>query len=227
MFSGYKNFYNEMAILQSNSLMKKALKTMDLTVSYYDEGKYLTTDIYKSAPFKVVIDTIAVQPVSTKFFLKFISNKSFQLKIEGEKVDLFNYGINKVVNTLPVLSINKEYGIGDMIIIGDIRFKVFLNENFNNEVIGNQYSFVFENPANLAFPIFELEPVSEKASIVNISMKGENVAKLEDFLNQLSRAYIDREMEKKNRTAISTIAFIEDQLDMIKDSLLYAEDALI
>jgi len=65
------------------------------------------------------------------------------------------------------------------------------------------------------------------SSIATITIKGDNVEMLKDFLEELSKAYLNRELQKKNRTAINTINFIDNQLDVIKDSLMYSEQEMI
>ena len=57
-------------------------------------------------------------------------------------------------------------------------------------------------------------------------MKGENVDKLADFLNALTKEYIEKGLEKKNMVTTRTIAFIDNELKGISDSLNLSEKAL-
>ena len=57
-----------------------------------------------------------------------------------------------------------------------------------------------------------------------MKINGENPGKNIEFLNTLSKKYIDYGLNDKNNMAINTISFIEEQLSLIKDSLLVIEN---
>ncbi|NJO88816.1 MAG: hypothetical protein HC831_07550 [Chloroflexia bacterium] len=62
--------------------------------------------------------------------------------------------------------------------------------------------------------------------VLLLSLQGNNVDKITDFLNQLTNVYINKDLERKNSIANNTINFIDRQLADISDSLTYAENRL-
>ncbi len=64
------------------------------------------------------------------------------------------------------------------------------------------------------------EPVSQLATLIKVTFKGNNRAKVTDFLNNLSSAYLERNLEKKNKMALSTVNFIDSQISNVADSLI-------
>ena len=68
--------------------------------------------------------------------------------------------------------------------------------------------------------------ISSDATIVNISVKGEDLVKETEFLNKLCENYIQNDLNNKNEVSKNTINFIENQLYEIKDSLNLIEAQL-
>ena len=72
----------------------------------------------------------------------------------------------------------------------------------------------------------KVEPVSIKSSLIKVSFQGENVGLTIDFLNTYIRNYLDDNLSKKNKIALSTINFIDSQISEISDSLSKSESKL-
>jgi capsular exopolysaccharide synthesis family protein len=72
----------------------------------------------------------------------------------------------------------------------------------------------------------QVEAVSQNSSFVNITFTGSNTAKVTDFLNALTRVYLEQNLEKKNRMALNTINFIDSQIQDVSDSLTLTESEL-
>ena len=108
-------------------------------------------------------------------------------------------------------------------------FKIELTEYYNPQLFNDQnFYFVFSEIDKLTkqFQSFEIEPIKEESSIINISLKANNVKKSIDFLNKLTEVYLRRSLDQKNRVAENTIMFIDNQLKEISDSLNRAEQNL-
>ena len=72
----------------------------------------------------------------------------------------------------------------------------------------------------------KVEPVSVKSSLIKVSFQGENIGLTIDFLNNYLQAYLDDDLSKKNKIALSTINFIDSQISEISDSLSKSESKL-
>jgi len=67
---------------------------------------------------------------------------------------------------------------------------------------------------------------TKNSSILNLSIQGNNVNKITDYLNQLLHEYMERNLEQKNLVSENTVIFIDEQLIGIQDSLQKAETDL-
>ncbi|MEI6748910.1 MAG: Wzz/FepE/Etk N-terminal domain-containing protein, partial [Bacteroidota bacterium] len=225
-----QNLQNEIGVLKSRTLVTRTIKSLDFMVSYYEENNFVTTEIYKDAPFTVLMDTGHIQPSNLKFNIVLLANNEFSIFCEGEAVTLYNYTeFKKEGKGTNTVKINKKYKFGVPITGKNYSFKVILNFDFEpKKHLNKNYVFAFNEVESLVseFIAYEIEPINKEASVVEISLKGGNVQKSVDFLNKLSEMYIQRGLDKKNQIATNTISFISTQLIEIGDSLTNTESKL-
>ena len=67
---------------------------------------------------------------------------------------------------------------------------------------------------------------STTSSVVTIALTGTHPKKITDFLNTLTRVYLEKNLEKKNKIAFNTVKFIDSRISDISDSLRFAENKL-
>ena len=87
----------------------------------------------------------------------------------------------------------------------------------------------FKNPheiTKLYKKKIKVNRLSKMASIINISVEGEDLVKETEFLNKLCENYIQNDLNTKNEVSKNTINFIDKQLLEIKDSLNLIEAQL-
>lgn len=63
--------------------------------------------------------------------------------------------------------------------------------------------------------------IEEKSDLIRVGIIGNEINRLVDYLNELSRVYIAFNLNQKNKTTKNTINFIDQQLDFLVDSLKY------
>ena len=230
LFSSQKNIENEIGILQSYALTRKAIEKLNLKVSYFDNTLFYSREMYANQPFKVVFDTNQPQLISVPFHIRILSRNTFVLEANEKKCDIYSYSTNKVFSKLPNLRINKEYKFGDIVQGIGYCFKVVLdNQNFNELCLDSKYSFSFNDIDNLAVSymnLFTIAAINKQADIIQIYADGSNVDKLISILNKLTDEYIYQNLQEKNQIAVNTINFIDEQLSEISDSLRQTEDKL-
>ena len=137
----------------------------------------------------------------------------YQYSIESAKIVKSNYEFGKEIVT--------DYG----------SFVVSLNDYFDTNSIDDYPTLIVKvkNPHNITKLYknkIRLNRISKDASIVNISVKGEDLVKETEFLNKLCENYIQNDLNTKNEVSKNTINFIENQLYEIKDSLNLIEAQL-
>lgn len=225
--SGQQNIQNEIAYLMSYSLNMRAIKKMNYEVAYFDKSNVITQELYKTAPFTVELDFESPQAVNISYNISILNNRTFELDCHTEEYILYNF---KTSETLEIkkekIEFSGNFNLGEWIDNKYNRFRILLNENYSTaETADQKYFFVINNYASALEPFreFQIDKINREASIISISLRGNNERKLADFLNTLTSEYIQRGLEKKNQIAENTIAFIDEQLIEIETSLSKAE----
>jgi tyrosine-protein kinase Etk/Wzc len=215
IFKSQQNLINEMGILKSITLNYKVMKELkDFHVVYVGVGRrgIVETRQYNNCPFKVVYDSLESELKGIKVGIEILSETEFQLIFDNKVEEPFIFG-----------SKFSKYGFDFKIEKRVPAKKIFRTDG------SNKYYFYFEDPANLASQYrtkLSVAPIEKDASLVTLSVNGYVPEQEEDYLNKLMDVYIGYGLDNKNRTADSTINFINRQLDVILVSLDSAEEKL-
>jgi len=125
--------------------------------------------------------------------------------------------------------LENTYRFGELVENDYGSFKIILTDAFDAEKdFDASYYFIFSDYLSLteSFRGFEIEPINREASILEIKLKNNNTQKAVNFLNMLTAVYLQRSLDQKNQIASNTINFIDQQLDVISDTLTVAETDL-
>jgi len=242
LFSPQNIIDNEVEIIQSFSLIKKVINGLDMKANYFSTRNtpiaslLINTplvrkkELFDDCPIKVVVDPSVPQAVYLKFNILFLNENEFQLEADGNQVYLYNYIDDQVVSMVEDIYFKNRFRFGDEIKTRYFNFRVqktdYFDKNYTNK---NKLSFYFNNTNYLTLEFqrnLSAEPVSERATLVKVSFKGNHPQKITDFLNNLASVYLERSLEKKNKIASSTVDFIDSQISDIADSLSTAESKL-
>ncbi|SMO85736.1 capsular exopolysaccharide family [Saccharicrinis carchari] len=230
MFDQKSNFKNEMLILNSSPLIRQTITALELETEYYAVGNFMRHEIYRDAPFLVLIDSMHNQIVDTYFDVVFKEDGKFTLSAKSKDYKTFNYSLGTGKPSTKEFELEKEFFQSAVIKGDDYHFKIYLNPEVNiKEIAGNRYSFKFLDREKLVRQYqsnLKVNPVNAEVSVVQLSLKLESAAKGVDFMKALMDLYLKKNLERKNHLASNTIAFINGQLDEISDSLSFAESNL-
>jgi capsular exopolysaccharide synthesis family protein len=72
----------------------------------------------------------------------------------------------------------------------------------------------------------KIKPINAESSILSISKETNNPETGQNIINTLMGCYIARDLSIKNATAISTVAFIDEQLSGVQSALIDAESQM-
>jgi tyrosine-protein kinase Etk/Wzc len=215
IFKSLQNLNNEIGILKSFRLNDSVLKKLsEFHIIYVKVGKrgFVESRMYKSSPFKVVYDSLFVQPKNRVVGIEILSDTSYMIEL------------NHTVNFKRIKNFGErfsEYGF-DFTIIPRFPGNKIVEKN-----ISNRYYFYFIDPSDLANQYrskLSVGPIVKEASIVSLSVNGFDPVQEADYLNKLMDVYINYGLENKQQTGEQTIKFIDKQVGIISDSLLIAEE---
>ena len=233
-YSQNRNLENDINSLSSFSLVSTSIKTLNLETGYFVEKKNILghdSQIYPEAPYTINIDKSHIQPINAKFYITILDEKSFRLTSSQDEVSLYNYVDNNIVSSHSILKIDTLSRFNETIANTKFKFSVSLNKEHYKTRPGDKSRHYFDfNHMDLLsrgyLKKLKVEPVSVKSSLIKVSFQGENVALTIDFLNKYLQTYLDNDLSKKNKIALSTINFIDSQISEISDSLMKSESKL-
>lgn len=231
-FKSNINIDNEIGILQSFSLKERTIKELEFfNVSYYVKGRVATRELYKETPFNVELDYDTAQVVGVNYQIEFIDNGQYRLKSKEGRKSVYDYNKDQNIGVKEVQDFESVYKLGEWVNNGYNKFRIILNSNYDPDPEDDyvpKYSFTIRSRLSL---ISEMSSVSisqstKNSSILNLSIQGNNINKITDYLNQLLHEYMERNLEQKNLVSENTVIFIDEQLIGIQDSLQKAETDL-
>lgn len=228
MYPSLENFENQSLILQSYSQIRRTIDMLNFEVSYNIQGRLSKREIYKEAPFEVIYIKDHPQLLGAKFSLSIQNDGTLNLTLKAENNVLFNYQKDAFLYSVPFFEYKVNIKPGELVQTDYFNFYIKIKDNFNPDATNNYY-FYFNSPHHLTLAYqskITLEPMSKGSSMIKISLLDNNPQKAIDFLNQLTKEYLQRNLDKKNELAVNTITFIDNQLDTISKSLNIAENAL-
>lgn len=223
------NFQNEIGTIQSMTMVKRTVKALGFYTTYYCKENFRYVDIYKDAPFEVVVDLYQSQPTGVMIEVK-LANKNVCVVSYGSKnnVPVYDYAEDKLLEkTTSVGERNVALKYGEWFSKDGMRFKVQLKDpdKWNNSYSKIGYAFMINDldAVTKEFSATQIELINKESSIISLKYKHQNKHKAEDFVNMLCKVYIDVTFEEKNYLNISTIEFVNSQIAAISDSLNVAE----
>jgi tyrosine-protein kinase Etk/Wzc len=217
LFKSKQNLKNEIGILQSFGLNKRVIDSLPLFhITYGSIGKRNIAEkrLYNNSPFIVVPSDTVVQP-QHKIYIRIMSNSRYSLSM------------NSVMSEDTTILFGDRYNKSGYDFIINLRNPETFDFKSDQS---NKFYFSFPSLNTLANQYrrkLSIKPIEDEASILSLSLSGPVAAQEADFLNKLMQIYIKQGIELKNRTADSTISFIDRQITVINDSLKLAETELL
>jgi len=204
------NFTDEISFISSYPTILKTVQELNFNISYYIKGDIKTVETYSFRPITFVPHNLE-NSYGLKALVKVIDENTFEISInEGDFI---------------------VYSFGDKIVYREGFFKIL----FNKEYKTNENDFFpitlikWISPHTIAKNYkrrINVDRLYRDASILNVSIKGEDALKETIFLNKLSEVYIKENLSLKNKASKNTLEFIDNQINEIRDSLTYIESQL-
>lgn len=203
------DFMNEMIILQSKSLSERVVDELNLTISYFKEGKIRDAEIFNHKPFQVKVVSPSektgspsgwfyFQPTSTtQFILKDQSKDEIGVYNFGDLIDL-GWGTILVTPNVEILKSAQQ---------GDRFFEMRVS-------IGNR-----DRIASSIRSAIQVSALTDRSSVIELTMVSTLPEKAVAILNELIEQYNIDSMNDRNIIARNTANFIQGRLEIITDEL--------
>ncbi len=224
-----RNIENQIFIIQSKKLIKKAVDLSDFGVEYYRAGHFKDSEIYHSTPFIIEFDSLHPQLINVPIYLSCDENGKVHLEINTEGTYTHIFKTQRTAGSTGPIDYSVTTGWGEQITTPYFSFKL---KKLNDQVCepDSRYYFQFRphsQIANLLRSSLSVNSYSEGSSIMNISVAGSSPGKLITFLNNLNIVIMENSLERKNDKATRTLSFIDRQLKNVADTLNIVQKKLL
>jgi len=204
---------NQIGILQSFTLYKKALENLNWQTTFYADQGYYLFELYENKPFEISIPTGAYNV--TGFQLEIVPLNDFEFEVSGDD-KIFQDGVKQTISFKERGKFNSSFK--------NSYFNFLLNKK--NCIPGETYILVFNDFNQLTQDYLKNVSISledKKSELINVQLVGPNPKKNADFINELNQVFISFGMKKKNQTSENSINFIDTTLVGISNTLKNAE----
>lgn len=194
----------EIVIVQSLSLIQKAMASVDLTHHYFTTRHFKKTELYKSSPFEVGMK----RGFGIHFELFPVDKRHYKLLVEDAKDENRTEWSYEGIHT---------YG-------QEVKTPHFhLNVVKKGKMEEERYSFyvldTLKAARNVKSDHLSVSQVSKKASVISIKYSDNVALRATEFTNALAQAYVRQNIERKTREAELKLKFINRQLESISRAL--------
>ena len=201
-FRGYQNVDNEMSILKSYMLKDRAVRRMNIEVTYYEKGRVASKELYMASPFTVEFDRTVPQAVGLVYDVVHIGDDKITLHASAEGINKYDFILSQSVESnAGHFDVTTDCIYGEMVDNGYNRFRIVLNDNCKPESDNNRkLSFWLNSYASLVRQngSYSVSPTTKQSSVLSVTSSGYNAQKIIDFTNALMNEYVARGLEKKN-----------------------------
>ncbi len=211
---------NEIELIQSRTMIAKTLRRLDFEVSYFITNNIKKAELYKRSPITFTHDSISFKAYENQLRVEILDGKSYKLSYTDKQDDI------EVTNT---------YNFGDQVRNSIGKFIIDKSDNFRDNNFNNtdhdKRNFIiiihnFDNLIDRYTKGLNIQFVSKKSTVLQLSLKDPVPQKAGDFLNMLLEVYIQSGIDHKNEIATNSLDFIDDQLKLITENLRSSEQDL-
>lgn len=214
---------NEQEIITSTTVAEQAIKDLKLYASYYIKRSVKSKLVYKEQPINVDMDFEHLDKLNTPIELKITRNNN-KYNVSGtyfiSEDEVTSTGPFEIKRTLSQLPAIIRTQVGNLTLTPNSRYQL---EDGETLIV---YLNSPRNTAHAYIQNLSVEQTSKTSSVFNIQLKGENITRSTDYLNQLVTCYNRQANEDKNEIAVRTEAFINDRLAKIDAELSTTDGAL-
>jgi capsular exopolysaccharide synthesis family protein len=204
------NLNNEMLLVSASSLMERTVARNNFNVTYYKTGRLSNIDIYRDAPFELVVQNTSV-------------NDSYTLKITemNSKGAVCYFGTGK--NPQPFSFSWRQPFVLTGQIFTLVPKRAITDAGKDTYII--RWQPIREAAAELS-AAFSVKAFDTKTSVLELSVKTGNIQRGKDLLNALFFEFNLSDIEERNRISDSTVSFIDERMIGIANELQGVEGSL-
>ncbi|MDL2322934.1 polysaccharide biosynthesis tyrosine autokinase [Bacteroidales bacterium OttesenSCG-928-A17] len=223
--TGGRAYVNQMIMIKSYDFINRVVDRMDENYDIYTKHRFKNVNKYKSAPIRITSTYISGRAYAMEFKIKGIDENSFSISYEGESLSFWDRYVLKKQDIAEPFEIVAKY---DEPFQHSFFFLTISKTDLFRDSSYELYVKFLSKPGLVASYLGRLGTslLTEGSSVVEISVVGKVVQRDMDFLNLLNDEFAKQNLEFKNSSAERSIAFLDTQLGVIRDSIDSSENKL-
>ncbi|MEY4866722.1 MAG: protein involved in gliding motility EpsB, partial [Bacteroidota bacterium] len=215
---------NVLSVLKSRKITENTIDKIEFGIKYYTVGKVQKfVEIYKNNPIKVVFDSTHLQELNGSFKVKIVDQNSYVLeKVTNGKLFYPSTQTEELNRNIKSNGLKaKKYKFGE--IVETPTFKFIVHKSISSEEIASNevyfMSFSRQQLISQYLGKVSFNRPNRNANLIEAAMVSPIPDKDVIFLETLLLTFQDMKLDEQRESAINTIRFIDEQLEIISDSL--------
>ncbi len=211
------NLNQTIELLRSPEFLKRIINKLPLDVSYYAQGTFLESEMYRSSPFIAEYQIINPNYYNIPIYISFTNNHAtIRYKTNG----------NEINQNIKLSEWNTLNGFKLKINITDLNA---IHEQ-TQKIKRDSYFIIINEPDELLkkyskqLNIFIL---NNEANTIQISFTDKNALKTAEFVKTMAEEYIRFDIERKIESSKNVIAFIDEQTKKLYKTIDSLEEQLM
>jgi capsular exopolysaccharide synthesis family protein len=231
--SGSQNdLFTEMEILKSRSMAMKVLDSVDFSTRYFVKGGWKTRELYKNIPFIVSHSYLDAKVMGREFTVTPIDENQFKLSLSRDEEGFdFVEWIRKLILGIKErqtqITYSSIHSYGETI---STEWFTFVIDKVYQPKPGQKYYFsINDNKTALARMIqsgVRVGNVGQYSALLRVTYTDTVPLRAQEVVNALCEAYIDEGLERQTSEAEKSLAFLDEQLEVISTNLARSESSL-
>jgi len=209
----YSLIDNQIGIIKSYTLSRQAMESLKWRVNWYKKGLFTNEGLYQSEPFELIEMPGKINLEGVPLTIKILSPSSYLVSFEPK---------TRFWRKSEYAAFSKECRFGEPFTSAVFNFTLKSHHGAASPEVGAEYIFYFNNINGLVGRFLgklNVGKLSENSEILSLTVKGNEPRRDLDYLNELTKTYIQYGLNEKNKTSENAIRFIDMQLSSVGDSL--------
>ena len=231
IFNPTSDIQREILKMKSTELVRKAIESSNLRISYFKLVDVRKRELFSRSPITMEFVKNHVQPFEFPFDIKLLGNHKYAIKaIASNRKTYFEKPGEEPFEKEVTFKLNKVAKFGDTIQDENYAFVLHFDSAKLKELNSPVHFIIETNDINKLVLSYQsslsIEQVAKDIHAVSIRLKTPDPKTGINFVNALTAAYLQRNVEKKNNIANNTITYLDNQLATVEDSLKLIEEKL-
>ena len=196
-------------LMRSKEFLKRALSELPLEISYFNEGTFLSFEMYPDAPFNIELASHNGDLYNKPFYVDFVDSLTAKITFKGAKN-----------SDGQLIKLNQYEQVGNNILKCSVNSWRSINEHASR--LGERYFVIINDPRNIINEHsrnLDISLLNSAAQTIKITYAGHNANKTWHIVNTIAEEYLKYDVSNKRESSANVLAFIDEQLKSIYSSL--------